>query len=156
MTDCALRNAQTFTSQMAHVLKRNLIKRKHAPVRENQLSAGDARRFVAEGEGVSVRGHAAPAGETLWGRLPCNPTLTVRPAPLREPSLTALNCYLRQTCLPDNRQAGVPPRPGLHGVKGMRVGGRNAPHMEMGGCIGFCHVDSCQGDNVLIYICLCM
>lgn len=44
--------------------------------------------------GGSVRGRATAAGETLWGRLPCNPTLTVRLAPLREPSLTALNCYL--------------------------------------------------------------
>lgn len=46
------------------------------------------------GGGVSVRGSAAAAGETLWGRLPCNPTPAVRPAPLSEPSLTALNCYL--------------------------------------------------------------
>lgn len=46
--------------------------------------------------GGSVRGRATAAGETLWGRLPCNPTLTVRLAPLREPSLTALNCYLWQ------------------------------------------------------------
>lgn len=45
-------------------------------------------------EGSRVRGSAAATGETLWGRLPCNPTLTVRPALLSEPSLTALNCYL--------------------------------------------------------------
>lgn len=70
-------------------------------------------------EKSSVRGRVAAAGETLWGRLPCNPTLAVRPAPLSEPSFTALNCYLRQTCLPDNRQLGVPLRPRLHCVKGM-------------------------------------
>lgn len=42
----------------------------------------------------SVRYSAAATGETLWGRLPCNPTLTIRPVPLSEPNLTALNCYL--------------------------------------------------------------
>lgn len=83
---------------------------------------GDGQPFGTDG-GVSVRGSAAAAGETLWGRLPCNPILAVRPAPLCKPILTALNCYLWQTCLPDNRQPGVLLRPGLHGVKGMRVGG---------------------------------
>lgn len=33
------------------------------------------------------------------------------------------------------------------------VGGRNAPQMEMKGCIGFCCIDLCEGDNALICIC---
>lgn len=92
-------------------------------MKKNKTHTWGMHSVLGQMGGVSVRGSAPAAGETLWGRLPCNPILTVRPAPLCKPTLTALNCYLWQTCLPDNRQPGVPLRPGLHGVKGMRVGG---------------------------------
>lgn len=80
-------------------------------------------KVCAEEGGGSVRRRAAAAGETLWGRLPCNPTLTVRPALLSEPSLTALNCYLWQTCLSYSTQLEVPLMPGLQCFKEMCVGG---------------------------------
>lgn len=77
-------------------LIKKMRKVEHVSVYENNCTHGDTILVVEKTkvEGSSVRGRAAATGETLWGRLPCNPTLTVRPAPLSETSLTALNCYL--------------------------------------------------------------
>lgn len=61
---------------------------------KNKLRTGILMAEKTKVEGSSVRGRVTATGETLWGRLPCNPTLTVRPALLSELSLTALNCYL--------------------------------------------------------------